>query len=438
MAALALSLGAAAQCVAAGTTGNAAVSSSELRAQVTSLALGGIAPDHVRLLLTLTLVADHDATVSQIGFFGLRVNGLPVYSDGAAGPLRLQSGQPAGLGAPLPVDVYYRDLDTLEPLRQLLRDGVARVEGAVVLQAKLNPLEKLLLASGTVRVEARFQNQVPVAVPGPAWLRPASLASLETADRLWKAAAAGGRAALAWTSSRRRQLLQTYAPALLRVRTEFTLGDGHGGTQAYACSGAGVRLDARTFLVPKQTLQPWKFDPGLAVAIAHDHWRPLPGAYNVTVWMAQAPAGQPGWSEARGEISLLRFAPEVTTSAFVPHGSGRPVRVKLEDAAAVGNAALMQWAVAPAGDAAPRSSTALPAAGAELASFRLGDPGTPPQLIFLTAAGGADRLTLPQPLDASAWGAPLIAADGIAGVVLSERAGVSLSAVLRALQWPPE
>ncbi|MGH9480389.1 MAG: hypothetical protein ACRD1A_14245, partial [Terriglobales bacterium] len=179
----------AAQCRLTSGQDPAAATAAAFQMRVVKLAWGTIASDHVELSATLELTASQTATVSHIQPVGLHVNGMPVYGALVAGPVHLEARRPLTL-PPVELSVYYRDLTSLDPLADLVEHGEARFTGTIEMDARLNALEHLLLGSATVAVVSPISSQLPVATPGGLMVHAAMVAGLESAGRLWQAAAA--------------------------------------------------------------------------------------------------------------------------------------------------------------------------------------------------------------------------------------------------------
>jgi hypothetical protein len=394
-----------------------------VEAEVEGIALGTVGTDRAQLALTLRLRSRRAATVENLRFANLEVNGLPVFASPVTQTMHLAAGASTPLPEPLRVSVYYRDLDSLQPLIALVQTGQAHIQGTADLEADLNPLEKIVLASRHATVVSDFENDVPVAVPGGLPLRLAAVAALGAANQALQSAVSDASSAAARFFRERRELAAAYRPALLRVQTDFTLDQGGGQSAAYTCSGLGFRIAADRALAPQRLVHPWAYDAALAEAMQHQHARLIAAAYG----LQDAPAGS---------LRILALAPQPPQTVFLPEGGGRPVRIHLQAAAAPANLALLALPAEPA--AVPRlDTTDGPGHWDELASFRLRPGQAAPEIFFVAAQRQGDAILLADPVDASAWGAPLIGPNGIVGMIQDESTAVSLAAATRLLAAAP-
>jgi hypothetical protein len=96
--------------------------------------------DGITARIDLSAIAHKSATLRSLIFERVTVNGVPVRVSPVSGPIRLKPGEPiSGLSS---VDAWlsYRDMETLQPLRDIIQDGKAAVHASVRGQLELSLL----------------------------------------------------------------------------------------------------------------------------------------------------------------------------------------------------------------------------------------------------------------------------------------------------------
>jgi hypothetical protein len=136
------------------------------QADVDRITVTEVASDHIRLAFSLSLLSNRDVAVRQISFENMRLNDVPFYATPMVERLRLVAGQKLALANPVQVALYYRDLDSVRPLEQLLRESQASVEGTLHLDVELSLLQRVALLAGRGNVPVTLRRQLPIEVPG--------------------------------------------------------------------------------------------------------------------------------------------------------------------------------------------------------------------------------------------------------------------------------
>ncbi|MEE8200773.1 MAG: hypothetical protein V3R29_06355 [Candidatus Acidoferrales bacterium] len=423
-----------------------------LEVGVEKVAVAKVTTEQIELTLTLGLRAQKGLRLHQVTFEKLRVNELPFYVDPVLEELKLKEGEPAELA--LKLTLYYRDLDSLRPLRLLLSESRIRLEGTAYLDVKLGALHQVLTLSRRARVPVTLREELALEIPGGEPVRQAALQMRSSAAAALETAGEAVETGLTWTSRWRRELWENYAPRVLLAYLQFGLRGKEDRVVRFECFGAGFRIGPDQFILPKELVHPWKFDPEIAGVLKREGLRLDAESYDLWVWPANArmrdAEGELDPTSAfrlrAGQLRLVRTPEDDDIeSVWVPQPEGRPQKIKLHRRDSPANLALLEF-TDPAAHLEPASPEAEPApeeAGWErLALFRF--PGgvaaaeARPDLVLLPATTEEKRIRLGAGVDPSAWGTPLISPAGIVGVVQNETNGLILEEVLRALELEQE
>jgi hypothetical protein len=415
-------------------------------AQLEKMTVADLARDHLRLALSLALLSRNDLAVRQITFESLRVNGIPFYAAPWTDRLQLLAKQRFEMPQPLQLTVYYRDADSLKPLTELAGQSKAHVEGTLYLDVELKALQKFFLMTGKARVPVSFAMDVPVEIPGGTIARAGAVRVLEAADIALQGARDKAdsmlNAGLRW----RGQLSREYAPAMLLAQSRFMLSGPHGDQVVFACTGAGFRVAPGRFILLKELVEPWKFDPEMAAAIKDDHFKMAPDSYDLSIWPADQSAGKGGTMgdpvarQSQKQIRVVSEPADDEDTVLVPRAEGHPKKTKVHRRESEANLVLLEFTGADA-TAAPKAMQGCPTdkltSWESVAVYRF--PGGTerkqphPDLVFVSVTKDNARLKLATSVDGSAWGAPLISPQGVIGVVQSESSGITWEDIQRVL-----
>src|SRR5215467_5000062 len=111
----------------------------QVQLQIVNTSLVSYSASKLVLGITLAMSSKRDLTVEQIVLTGLRLNGLPLYAAPIKQRLQLHSDEKMLLHDPLPVTVYFRDLDTVSPLAKAIATGHTTVDGTAYATVRVNP-----------------------------------------------------------------------------------------------------------------------------------------------------------------------------------------------------------------------------------------------------------------------------------------------------------
>jgi len=378
-----------------------------------------------RLTLSLYVTVkpvERAATVERVHFQDVRLNGLPVSIKPLDQEFKLSQTAEVDLPAPLEVSVLFADLDSIVPLRDLIQQDKVKITGHSFFEVKLNPLEKVFLRSQRLILPVDLNEEVPLqlfakdspvqaaaikllelisdptSIPGLTLARE-HLAKLE-ADRSFDAAGKSG---------------------LYLVNCDYVLRDpATGQSQKFSQSGTAFAISADgKLLTAKRVLQPWKFDPEIALLLARDHLELDQARYGVTAWPAGSqvltPDGSPDFTGAfsteRKTLEIVKTAADQMRSREVQDpDTGDRVTVTLATGGA-DDAALIKIT---GGNLQPPATADAEGGDGFLFGFPFGmsqSQAEPKRTsVHVTVAG--ELQTLDHKLSPGEAGAPLISTDG--------------------------
>ena len=230
-----------------------------------------------RLLLGLSVSirpVDRAATVERMYFQDVAVNGIPVHIETFDQEFKLSNKETVDLPAPLKCSIIFADLDSMQPVRDMVDKDKIQITGQSFIEVKLNSLEKLALRAKQVVIPVTLNEQVPLNFfQGNPLLHmtadtildtlanPASAAAINMAKehlaKLHLDEALGGKA----------------KSALYLLYTEYRVRDPKSkASEQFSQSGTGFLVSADgKLLTTKRVIAPWKFDPQVDFLIEHQH-----------------------------------------------------------------------------------------------------------------------------------------------------------------------
>jgi S1-C subfamily serine protease len=270
-----------------------------------------------RLVLNLALSAkpvDRAATIRKIYFQDVRVSGVPVHIETFEREFKLSKKDTVDLPAPLKCSFIFSDLESMAPLKEVVNQDKLRITGQTFIEVKLNPLEKIALRTRRLVLPVTLNEEVPLQMfSGNPLLQMAASKILDTL------ADPSSAAALALARERLQQITQDRTldssgrASLYLLYCEYVLSNPKTGAgEKFSQSGTGFVVSADGKLVTaKRVIEPWKFDPQIALFIERDHLKVDAKSVRVAAWPAGATVlgadGQPDFQAAlRTETQTLR------------------------------------------------------------------------------------------------------------------------------------
>jgi hypothetical protein len=398
---------------------------------IDSINVKDVASDRVRLQILSHLTASRKLKIKSVRFEHMRLGSLPVYLSPIEDRIELEKDVPVSL-PPLPLTVYFRDLDSLEPLQQAVRDGKATVQGKARIDLELNLLEELAIRQRSARVDLPIAMTIPVEIPGGFAGRAAALATL-TAGQV--ALSLGGSALnllrqsqKGWEDRLRTQL----TPALLVADSRYSIRTHDNQKIDFSVRGLGFRISPDQFVLTGEMIEPWKYDTDVARALQTGEASLIEDSIDLLVYPAgETPSQSSSRSLSIGTIQIVHRSGKIDVAHVPYHDKSIKVPISQRDADA--NYAVLRFA---------RTEDKL-ASGKEppiqlapeqfrrsrnwdrLTLFRVDDEGHL-ELVSTPAHRKDNRIVLENPVDDRAYGSLLIAPEGSVGMVQDERTGMLL------------
>jgi len=401
------------------------------------MALHQIDTDKIVFGLKLVANAGQELNLDEVTLANLHFNGLPVFAAPLPGPIHLIKGQEVELPQAVLLTIYLHDVNSTKPLSQALQDGFATLDGELYVSVHLSLIAKLVLGSFQAVVPMRLQQKVAVSVPGGTLSKTAAVAVLEAADVAIKHLLAGVSATQGIWPGLRHEVLQQYAPATLAVAVTYSLTDMKGNEVPLTWSGVAFRVSPTRIVLTDEAMEPWSFDPEIAMAIQSGTYKLQPNTYKISLWSsglaAPGPLTTDGGLQVGKQLHAAALPRQATTSVMMLANSHLPQKAKVDVRAGSNNIAFLTATealpdiptlrIAPDPPATPWQSVAL------LRFPRLGSDKLTPEVILTSAYLDHGRIRLGVNVDSSVFGSPIIAPGGIVGMVQDESSGIPWSEI---------
>lgn len=384
------------------------------------------ASDRVRFDVQGHIIASRKLKIKRVRFEQMHLGRTPIYLSPISSYLELEKGTAVTL-PPIPLTLYFRDLDSLEPVEQAVRDGKVTVTGNARVDLDLNLLERAVARQWSVHADMPVAMTAPVDVPGGGAGRAAALATLHAAQL---ALTIGGAALDVFGQSHKASdddLRAQYSPAMVIVESRYSLQLRDGHRVDFVLRGLGFRISEDKFVTTGEMVEPWKYDTDAATGLQAGEASLIEDSRDLLVWPAgESPDAGSARSLLRGSIHVERTSNK-TELTHVPSGQeGVEVRVARRDSDE--NYAVLRFT------RAEDRGTAVRLAGEEirrsqsfdrLTLFRVNDSGKL-EALSTPAQREEKRIALEDPVDDHGFGSLLIAPDGAVGMVQDERTAMVL------------
>ena len=400
-----------------------------------------------RLVLKLSLSirpVDRAATVRKIYFQNVRANGVPVHVETFDQEFKLSKKETVDLPAPLECTIVFSEVESLEPIREIVNQDKIRITGQSFIEVKLNVLQKLALRAKRVVLPVEVNEEVPLQMfSGSPLLQMAAGKILDTlADPSSSAAIALAKEHLARLTQDRTLDAQA-RKSLFLIHSEYVLRDPQSGaSEKFEQSGTGFIISAEgKLLTAKRVVEPWKFDPQIVLLITRNHLEVDVKTVRLIAWPADAtllaadgsPQTQSAFDSEKQTLRVLATAPDrMENQEYQDPDTGEKTGLRLHsggenDLAVVQLSGESFQPLAPAGP-----SDELPADGkAALFSFPYGlsRPQAVPSLFWVKANLEGNVLTIDRTLNPGEAGAPLLTPEGkVVGLCDDARGCVPIAA----------
>jgi hypothetical protein len=392
---------------------------------VDSVTLKDVSSDRILFELQTHVTSTRNLSIKEVRFEHMRLGNVPVYLRPLEQDLTLQKDVSAAL-PPIPLTIYFRDLDSLEFLEKIVRDQEAEVEGNARLRLDLKLLERIVGGSDVTHADIPIKVTVPVFVPGGFLGQTAALATLSAAQ---VALDLSGSSLNMLRQSEKRweeECRTRYEPALVVAEARYSLRMQNDQRVDFVVRGLGFRISPDHFVLTGEMIEPWKYDTDVAASLKTGATL-LEDGRDIIVW----PSGEEikrstGRSQAQGAIQVVR-TPAKTESTRVAVAD-KIVKLEVFRRDSKTNYAVLRF-TRPEDKGTGISETPAEVSHAQswdrLLLFRADDHG---QLELLPASAHRQdgRIYLDDPVDNRAFGSLLIAPQAPVGMLQDENSGISL------------
>jgi len=383
-----------------------------------------------RLLLGLSVSikpVDRSATVQRMYFQDVAINGIPVHIDTFDQEFKLSTKESVDLPAPLSCSITFADLDSMQPVRDLVDKDKIEITGQSFIEIKLNSIEKLALRAKQVVIPVSLKEQVPLNFfQGNPLLHMTADKVLDTlADP--KSAAAVNMAKQHLAKLRLdKDLGGKVNSAVYLLCTEYLIRDPKSNaSELFSQVGTGFLVSADgKMLTAKRVIQPWKFDPQVDFLIEHQHLELDPKSVKTYAWPAGAQVtgadGQRNYQSALGteqhSLKILSSPPdEMVPQDYQDPDSGEKGTLHLH-AEGTANLTLLQITGSNLQPLPLMDPAATLAAAPKLVlcsyPFGFSQPQIAPRLLSVQVNVKGGALQMDHKADPGDPGAPLLDPDG--------------------------
>lgn len=388
--------------------------------------LKDVSTDRIRFEIRSHVTADRHLKIRRVRFEHMYLGNLPIYLSPIDERLELEKGVAVVLPR-VPVTIYFRDLDSLEPLEHALREEKATVTGKARVDLDLNLIEKVLSRQKDVHADIPLAISTPVQVPGGMLGKTAALTSLRAAQF---ALNLGGSALhtlrlsqKSWQDTLRTQ----YVPSLVIAESRYSIRLNTGEQADFTVRGLGFRITDDKFVLTDEIYEPWKYDNEVATALQTHKASLINEDRDLLVWnSSEALDPNTARSISRKTIHEEHHSDQSET-AHVP-SDDKSVKIKLSKRDSGDNYAIFKF-TRPEDKGTPiqlASDAVLHRQNWDrLTMFRVDDEGQL-ELISTSAHQTKDRISLEDSVDERTFGSLLIAPEGAVGMVQAEQSGMIL------------
>jgi hypothetical protein len=394
------------------------------------------------LSVAVEVVSGRDLVTRSLVFRSFQLNGVPVYLPPITDRMEIRANRPEQRD--IAITVYFRDLDRLEPIIDVIESEKVKVQGVVRADVEVGILATLARFSRTVPVEIAFQSSAPVRTPGGALVRNSTLRLLRAAAKVVSDVGPSvSRISLGRGTERRRALTDRFRGSVVLAGCAYGLRNSKGEVRRFVLFRAGTRISAKYFVLSTELLEPWHFNSDTAVLLASGDWSLAAKEPDLRVWFAGDPFDNPGddfpsggYSLRSQDIRLVATGGEQESKLVTLDQNGKTREIGLRNRSARQNLALFEikqpppWQVVSVD--ASDSKAEIVGAFRTIESWHTGN--VTPELIPMSVGTGTHEFKLPDAIDSSGWGAPLVDDDSVVGIVLDETTGISFSQIKKLME----
>lgn len=389
-------------------------------ALVRSVSVEGASLSQADVRVGVALRAARNLTVRRLAFRDSSVEGVPVWIDAVAGEWKLREGQPFELPEPLRARVPTLDFLQMEHLASAVRRRTVVVRTTVEIEVATPWSARLFFAGPTRPAILRAEVEAPLA-SAPGLLQPLMALSALVGERV-RSTVSPMAAGFSQLSPARRALLAAVSPSLATLTVSYDLVTPDGERQARTRQTLGFAISDGVLCTTREAFEPWRFDVDEAVALQVRNGKLDGAGPRVSLaWHAGGP------TVALDGAALRARLPRVDGRTLRTPVDNRVRRVTLLDRDTPANVVCLSLDVPGAGRGGDWRRDAR-AAGEDAAVFVSQGAG-PASLVWTRVSAGVDGAAphLAAPLAAASLGSPVVAANGLVGMVVSDRGVRSLA-----------
>jgi len=402
-----------------------------VRITVDRLEFSGVSADHLSFRLYTHVTAFRNARVKRVRFFGMRLGEIPFFIEPMEERMELKSGQNTA-ASPIPVTVYFRDLDSLQTLEDAVKAGEIRVTGRARAELDLGLVERLAVGQLNGLADISLTGKFPVVVPGGEVGKTAAIVAIRGAQKALPAASAALNQLGGSPSLRAHEVSDLYKPWLVMVDSRYALLLDSGKKIDVNETWLGVRVSDDLVVLPDEAVQPWRYDPDVVLALESNTAQLVPDARELSIHFDGMRGDAP--SLANGGLRIERSS-RVEKESLLVQDDEKRVRVAVAKRASNSNYDILR--IVQTDDAASgqrpvfNSQRAVFNSHPEQQSFdRVGvfhlTPAGKLEVVLMAAHVRDGRVVLDSPVDDSAFGSIVVGPDGIVGMVQDERSAMFL------------
>lgn len=404
--------------------------------EMQNIRVTGFSTDRVTLSCDIFVRVTERAVLRRFAFSGLKMNGATVFADPIQERVEFEAGRLTKLPRDISIQVFYRDIESTEPLERLLDKESVHFQGEAEVEAELNFWQSIAAMRRTMLGRVKIDRESKVDVPGGPLAREAARQTLRLAGPLLGTARKGAETVgiVVNPAAPSRETGREHEPALVRIQTQVRLTKAGQNPLIRNYFGAGVMVSPSAFVTSKEVVRPWEFDPELAAILAIDGWKLESPNAEVIVWRAgdarggsdDQPAG--GARLSNGGLRILRLPAPLMERVVVSSG-GKKKRVNLHKRICKENLALFEFGAAPQPLVNPRFASAsdqFDPAGEKLTLVRWDASSTRISMVEVKARRDGIHILLLQPVDRGSIGAMIVMQSGMLAVVQDETHAILL------------
>jgi len=392
---------------------------------------------HLRVSVDTSITPSRKVTLQNLRLVSLRLNGLPVYAEPLLQPIDLDKGKEVALPA-MYVTVQFRDLNTVQPIREMIEKQTVHVQGQAIAAVKMSFLERLALYTEHPQVALTISQDVPVDFGSPLE-RQVALGALTVIEFGLEHTASTRKNLPVFGSPWLRELEAQATTNLLEVESSYALKE-HDTTYPVSQDQLGFRLSSGQVIATAEAKSPWEYDAEFQDRIKSGDTKLVKNSYELLLF-------SPADRSAAGIASTLSLSHKDFTlsergnadkDSLILQKDGQDGLAKITvrrraspDALSV----ITLQAVPPAGGFAIAPAAIVQQDRWEkVAVFRLiSNSATGKdsiEAVQISARRDGKAIRFDQPVDSSFFGSPILVPEGVIGIVQDEQAGAFLPADL--------